>query len=103
MVFVDLAAVLLEIVVEETFEEKAGHARPFAHDVDVEAAEEVQPRVGHGVADRADAGGVPGVDWAVGQDYFGVGVGGDEFWAKGAGGEVAYGLEGDVSVIEPSG
>jgi len=41
VVFVDLAAILLEIVVEETLEQQAGHARPFAHDVDVEAAEEV--------------------------------------------------------------
>jgi len=93
VVFVDLAAILLEIIVEETLEEEAGHARPLAHDVDVEAAEEVQPGVGHGVANGADAGGVPGVDGAVGEDHFCVGVGSDEFWAEGTGGEVAYGLE----------
>ena len=93
MVFVDLTTVLLEIIVEETLEEEAGHARPFAHDVDVEAAEEVQPGVGHGVANGADAGRVPGVDGAVGEDHFCVGVGGDEFGTEGAGGKVAYGLE----------
>jgi len=96
VVFVDLATVLLKVVVEEALKEETGHARPFAHDVDVEAAEEVKPGVGHGVADGADAGGVPRVNGAVGEDHFCVGVGCDEFRAKGASRKVAYGLEEEV-------
>lgn len=96
LIFVDLAAVFLKVVAEDTLEEEASHGRPFAHDFGVEPAHIVEKRGSHAVADGADAGGVPGVNRAVGEDDFGVRVRSDQFRGKSARREIADSLQMEV-------
>lgn len=87
----DLLALAGEVALEEAVEELGEHRVVHAGGP-VEAAEPAQLRVGDAPVDRLHGGGVPGVDVAVGEDDFRLGVGLDELPGESDAGPVAHGL-----------